>query len=125
LDPEHGILASLLQREGASRWPLRGRQEAMLRLLHAALSERAHAIEIGDDFWSALSGDIIPALPPAFSAVCTVLSASAAEIDAGRCEVALDSVVGSEGTELWARLGRFNAEARSRVRELNRRLDDF
>ena len=122
LDPERGILTSLMLPEARSRWPLRGRRQAMLRLLHAALEHRAHTAEIDEEFWDSLGVDSVRELQPAFSVVCTVLGASTVDVDGGRYEVLLDSIVGSEGTELWGRLGRFSRKARGAALMLHRRL---
>lgn len=122
IDVEHGVGGALTASTPGPQWARRGRRAAMLRLIHKALDQRVQAIELDHTFWSSITDETVPGLPPGFSAVCSVIASSAAAVDAGAYEVLLDCAVGSDGTELWSRHSRLSDPFRSAANDIHRRL---
>ena len=121
IDPEHGIATSL-SATTASDWAARGRRAAMLRLMQRALGQQLQAVELDEAFWRSVSDDKLPPLPPGFCAVCSVVAPSTDAIDEGTFEILLDSVVGTDGTELWARHSRLNSMFMASVERMERSI---
>jgi len=119
IDPEHGIGDSLVPGAIASRWAQRSRRASLLRLTHKALGQQLQCIELDQFFWRSISDGELPPLPPGFCAVCSLVAPSEAAIDAGKFEVVLDCVVGTDGTELWARHSRLNGAFLDAVERLD------